>query len=166
MWHIFRLFVVRLFTLSLFCILKWNFNVMKISRQQLLIAWQATDGDSCNGSRNFKCCNSATPTRRQRRRPRCDIAYVSYKTCKYLSGYAKKRKSESQKRKQINWLRLRYQSGTGEPRGLATLPLLLLPLRLLLLLFLLSFSAVGKSLLQKLLKITLNFAQITEGVQF
>lgn len=60
---------------------------------------------------------------------------------------------------------LRYQSGTGEPRGLATLLLLLLPL-LLLLLLLLSFSAVGKSLLQKLLKIPLNFAQITEGVQF
>lgn len=105
MWHIFRLFVVCLFTLSLFCILKWNFNVMKISRQrhQLLIAWQA-DGDSCIGSPNFKCCNSATPTRR-RRRPRCEIAYVSYKTCKYLSEYAKKRKRKSRKRKQINWLR-------------------------------------------------------------
>lgn len=105
MWHIFRLFVVCLFTLSLFCILKWNFNVMKISwqRHQLLIAWQA-DGDSCIGSPNFKCCNAATPARR-RRRPRCEIAYVSYKTCKYLSGYAKKRKRKSQKRKQINWLR-------------------------------------------------------------
>lgn len=78
---------------------------MKISRQrhQLLIAWQA-DGDSCIGSPNFKCCNSATPTRR-RRRPRCEIAYVSYKTWKYLSGYAKKRKRKSRKRKQINWLR-------------------------------------------------------------
>lgn len=105
MWHIFRLFVVCLFTLSLFCILKWNFYVMKISRQrhQLLIAWQA-DGDSCIGSPHLKCCNSATPTRR-RRRPRCEIAYVSYKTCKYLSGYAKKRKRKSRKRMQINWLR-------------------------------------------------------------
>lgn len=105
MWHIFRLFVVCLFTLRLFCILKWNFNVMKISRQRhhLLIAWQA-NGDSCIGSPNFKCCNSATPTRR-RRRSRCEIAYVSYKTWKYLSGYAKKRKRKSQKRKQINWLR-------------------------------------------------------------
>lgn len=165
MSHIFRLLVVCLFTLSLFCILKWNFNVMKISRQQLLIAWQ-TGGDSCIQSRSFKCWKLP--------RPQGGVgdlvAKLHMSVTKLANTFRDMRENENvnpnNASKSTNFV-LRYQSGQGVAHSRWSQEAWRLLLLLLLwFLLLLSFSAVGKSLLQKLLKIPLNFAQITEGVQF